>query len=386
MTRHARLITSARDLTMRAGLVAVILALATAEIAGAAASSIGQAPWPTDEWPRSTAEEQGLDPLPLAELVELMREGERLPGLHSLLVVRNGYLVVEEYFAGYGPERLHTLQSVSKSFTSALIGIAIERGYIEGVDERILDFFPERRDELAADERRAAITLEALLTMRSGTDYHEGYRDSPHWQLNRLATGWDTFYLKRPMVREPGTHFQYDSGGVILMSSMLKQRSGMHADAFADRFLFPPLGINRTHWDRNREGHPHTGGGLDLTPRDMAKFGLLYLRGGRWEEKQVVPASWVAESFQEYVDFEGRRGGNVSGYGYLWWILKPDPAGAGEQPIYAAMGFRAQYIFLVPEHDIVVVVTGGAQSSADQRRPIEFLYSHILPAVQALSG
>jgi signal peptidase I len=336
---------------------------------------------PDEDWPRSTPEAQGLDPEPLDELVTLMREGERFPDLHSLLIVKNGYLVLEEYFAGWNATRLHTLQSVSKSFTSALIGIAIERGEIESVDEHVIDFFPQWRDELAEDPRWAAQRVEDLLTMRTGTDYHERGEDSPHFQLNRTPTGWDRFYLDRPMVTEPGKYWQYDSGGVILLSALLKQRSGMHADAYADKYLFAPLGIERTAWFRNREGHPHTGGGLSLLPQDMAKFGLLYLRGGRWGDQQVVPEWWVETSARRHFSFPPGRGHRV-GYGYLWWILEPDPDGEGEQDIYAAMGFRAQYIFVVPEHDMVVVVTGGTQNGTDQGRPVGFLYSHILPAVK----
>jgi len=336
--------------------------------------------WPDTDWPVSTPEAQGLDAARLREVTTLMAEGRRFSNLHSLLIVKNGYLVVEEYFADWEADRLHTLQSVTKSITSALVGIAIEQGHFESIDEPVLAFFPQRRDELAQDPNWAAVRLQDLLTMRSGTDYHEQGEDSPHLQLNRTPRGWDSFYLNRPMVRTPGTYWQYDSGGVILISAMLKQRSGMHADAYAERYLFAPLGIQRTAWFRNLDGHPHTGGGLDLRPRDMARFGLLYLRGGRWRDRQVVPRAWVEESTRQHVDFDPPRG-NSTGYGYLWWILAPDPGGAGNERIYAAMGFRAQYIFVVPEHDMVVVVTGGATNGEEQRRPIEFLYSHILPAV-----
>jgi CubicO group peptidase (beta-lactamase class C family) len=341
-----------------------------------------KAPWPTEQWVTATPESQGLDQKRLSELVDLIREGREFPRLHSLLIARNGYLVVEEYFSSYGSDDLHTLQSVSKSYTSALMGIAIEQGKIKNVDEKVLDFFPHYTDLKNVDERKRAMTLEHLLTMQSGTDYHESpYRGSPHEELNNLATGWDRFVLNRKMIRPPGTAFQYDSGGVILMSSLLKARTGSHADEFAERYLFEPLGVRRSRWFRNQEGHPHTGGGLDLLPRDMAKFGLLYLRHGRWKDRQIVPEDWVIESTRQRVSLTGR--GRVVGYGYLWWILAPDPDGLGKESIYAAMGFRAQYIFVIPEHDMVVVVTGGTTSGVDQRKPIEFLYSHILPSVAA---
>lgn len=346
----------------------------------AAAASSAAAHAQSEKWPRSTPEAQGLDGERLRRLSRAIEEGREFPNLHSLLVVRHGRIVLEQYYDGWAADRLHMLQSVTKSFTSALIGIAIAQGAIKGVEEAVLDFFPDKSDIRHLDDRKRAMTLEHLLTMRSGTDYHERGGDSPHSRLNRLPTGWDRFYLDRPMIAQPGTRFQYDSGGVILLSSLLEARTGLHADAFAERYLFEPLGIERAEWFRNDEGHPHTGGGLDLLPRDMAKFGLLYLRRGRWGERQVVPAEWVRRSTMRQV--ERRSGAHGVGYGYLWWIEEPDPEGTGSLDIYVAKGFRGQYIFVVPEHDMVVVVTGGTRDYADQRRPVDFLYSHILPSVQ----
>jgi CubicO group peptidase (beta-lactamase class C family) len=336
------------------------------------------------EWPVSTPGEQGLDQERLADLVRLIREGERYPRLHCLLIIRHGCLVVEEYFNNWKADEIHTLQSVSKSFTSALVGMAIAKGDFKGVDEKILDFFPDVKGIANLDERKASIRLKDLLTMRSGTDYNERGNDSPHWQLNRLERGWDKFYLDRPMLHPPGTHFLYDSGGVILLSAMLKNRTGMQAAEYAERFLFKPLGIQKNFWASNKEGQTHAGGGLALTARDTAKFGLLYLKNGRWGDLQVVPEEWVRESSQMHVEFEakGPKGPGAIGYGYLWWILFPDPRGNGRQDIYAAIGRFAQYIFIIPEHDMVVVVNGFTQPGADQNKPVQFLYDCILPAVR----
>jgi CubicO group peptidase (beta-lactamase class C family) len=338
---------------------------------------------PAWEWPVSTPEEQGLDGARLHELVNSIREGIEFPRLHCLLIIRHGFLVLEEYFGGFQGNRLHTLQSVSKSFTSALIGIALARGDIQSVDEKILDFFPDMQGIANMDERKANIRLQDLLTMRSGTDYHEGSPGSgtPHDQLNSLSKGWDKFYLDRPMLRDPGTQFLYDSGGVILLSSLLKNRSGKHADEYAEQHLFKPLRIEKKYWYKNQEGHPHTGGGLNLMARDTAKFGLLYLNNGRWGKEQVVPEEWIQESFRKHVRLYERNEG-VIGYGYLWWIMAPDPDGNGKENIYAAMGFKAQYIFVIPEYEMVVVVNGDTRTGVDQRKPIGFLYSHILPAVK----
>lgn len=338
-----------------------------------------RAPYPVTSWPEATPRARGMDPAPLTELVATLRAGETIPDIHGLLVIKDGYLVTEAYFDGWNADRKHTLQSVSKSVTSALVGIAVARGVLRDVEERILDFFPWREEVEHLDSRKRAIRIEDLLTMRSGTDYTEGFSGSPHSRLNALDRGWDRFYLDRPMLTWPGRTFRYDSGGVILISSLIEARTGAHADAFAARHLFAPLGILDVRWSRNRERHPHMGGGLHLRPRDMARFALLYLRGGRWRGQQVIPESWVRESTRPHLALE-RPARRVTGYGYLWWIHAP-AAGDGLD-IVAAHGFMGQYIFLVPEHDLAVVVTAGARG-AGQRAPIEFLYSHVLPAVRA---
>jgi CubicO group peptidase (beta-lactamase class C family) len=338
-------------------------------------------PWPTESWPRGSLVEQGIDGKRVGKLVATIRENREIRNIHSLLIVRNGRLVLEEYFGEHDVDELHEQQSVSKSFTSALVGIAIASGEIEGVDEKVLSFFPDVEGIASLDERKRRMTLEDLLTMRSGTDYHERGQDSPHFQLNRKSSGWTKFILDRPMISEPGTTFRYDSGAVILTSAILEARYGVHADEFAAKHLFAPLGIERAEWYKNAEGHPHTGGGLHLRSRDMARFGLLYLRDGQWDGKQVVPEDWVASSLSRHVEFESPKGGAI-GYGYWWWVLPPDPDGEGKQDIYGAFGFKGQYIFLVPEHDMVVVVTAGARGRVEQSAPREFLYSHILPSVR----
>ncbi|MBN2414619.1 serine hydrolase [bacterium] len=335
--------------------------------------------WPVPDWSTGTPESQGLDSAPLAALTEKLAEGE-YGEAHSLLVVRHGVLVWEKYFRTGHPDSLHTLQSVSKSVTSAMIGIAIARGDITGVETPILDYFPGYEPK-NLDERKRSIRLRHILTMRSGNDYHERGPGSPHYLLNETPTGWDTFYLDRPMIRKPGEHFQYDSGGVILMSAILQRATGLHADRYADTYLFPALGISKTRWFRNREGHPHTGGGLFLTSRDMARFGLLYLRDGRWNGGQLVPEQWVRDSFTEQVDLRPFDRPPDTGYGYLWWIMKPDPAGAGGYPVFAAKGYMGQFIFVIPEYDMVVVTTAGSMDE-HMGDACHYLYTDVLEAVR----
>jgi CubicO group peptidase (beta-lactamase class C family) len=336
---------------------------------------------PAWDWPTAKPDELGLDGQKLAGLVDEIQRGELLPRLHALLIVRHGRIVLEEYFNGWKGDRSHTLQSVSKSFTSALVGIAIARGEFKSVDEKVLDFFPDLKGIANLDERKAAMRLRDILTMRTGTDYHEDGPDSPHYQLNRLTTGWDKFYLDRPMIAAPGTSFRYDSGGVILISAMLKRRTGMHALEYAKRYLFKPLGIEQLFWVGNAEGQTHCGGGLNLAARDAAKLGQLYLNKGRWGGVQVVPEKWVEESLKMHVDLTV-TGQPPSGYGYLWWVWAPDYQGKTGEYIFAARGRGGQYVIVVPEYDMVVAMGGDGKTSAESSQAVSVFYDRVLTAVR----
>lgn len=366
----------------RFGLALIIVTIISASAAPQTPSQApSRAPVPAWDWPVSTPEKEGFDGAALAGLVTDIKQGTLLPRLHYLVVVRHGRLVLEENLHGWGPGKIHMLQSVSKSFTSALVGIAIAQGAFKSVDEKVLDFFPDMKDIANLDERKKAMRLEDILTMRTGTDYNEDGESSPHWRLNRLARGWDKFYLDRPMLQAPGTGFQYDSGGVILISAMLKRRTGRHAREYAIEHLFKPLGIEKFWWGGNAEGHTHTGGGLSLSGRDAAKLGQLYLDKGRWGDLQVLPESWVRESLKMRVDLT-LPGQPPSGYGYLWWIWAPDPRGKSGEFIYAARGRFGQYIIVVPEHDMVVVFLGDAKNRAEMGKPIEVFYDRVLTAIR----
>jgi CubicO group peptidase (beta-lactamase class C family) len=183
------------------------------------------------------------------------------------------------------------------------------------------------------------------------------------------------------MVQAPGTGFQYDSGGVILISAMLKNRTGLHAMKYAERHLFGPLGIKTYFWWANAEGHSHAGGGLNLTARDTAKLGQLYLNNGRWGDKQVVPEEWVRESCSMHVDLAG-PGQPPSGYGYLWWIGAPDPRGNGRQYVSVARGRFGQFIFVAPEHDMVVVILSVPEEGSNPCNYMSLFYDRILTAVR----
>ena len=337
--------------------------------------------FPTTQWRTSRPQDQALDKKILKKLVKKIRTG-RIGGLDSLLIVRNGYLVTEEYFHGWGPDDLHTLQSDTKSITSLLVGAALLQGKISGVNEKVVDLFPEYQKIKNLDDRKASMSLQDLLTMRTGFDWSEAnYQGSPLQQLNDCQCDWMKFVLNWPMREDPGTRFEYNSGGVILLGGVIRNATGMPTDVFAQRSLFDPLGITQVRWYYGQDGSPHTGGGLNMRPRDMAKIGYLVLRNGRWEDKQLVSEDWLKQAMQHAVRSPRTFGSHWVDYGYLWWLL-PLEAEGPDADIYTASGALGQWIFIIPRFDMVVVVTGNAQTYADWVGPVEFLYTDILRAVQ----
>ena len=218
--------------------------------------------------------------------------------------------------------------------------------------------------------------------MRTGLDWTENpYEGSPLQQLNATRQEWLRFVLDWPMRENPGTRFEYNSGGVILLGGVLFNTTGLVADTFADRYLFTPIGIPRYSWFRGGPNDlPHMGGGLSLRAQDMARIGYLVLRRGRWGARQIVPSEWLEASLTPSVHPGWSFGGHSVEYGYLWWLLPLDGSGApvGDNAIYTASGAQGQWIFVIPRYDLVIVVTSNA---ARFDTPVSFLYEDILPAV-----
>jgi len=294
----------------------------------------------------------------------------------SMLVIRHGRLVYEKtydrskdyarLFAGkglpgiynyydpgwhpyYKKTRLHTMQSVSKSVTSALIGIAIARGEIPGAGARVMPFFANFK--IPADPRRDRMTLEDVLTMRTGIRWDEetaAYTDpANNCAAMEGSEDWVRYVLEQPMAQEPGKGFVYNSGATELLSYVITKATGKPADDYAKEHLFGPLGIEDSYWKRTPKGLADTEGGLYLAPRDLAKIGRLYMQDGVWEGKRLLPEGWVKASTTPATATNEKS----FGYGYQWWVL-PD-AGA-----YAAWGYGGQFLFVVPRLDLIAVFTG----------------------------
>lgn len=299
------------------------------------------------EWNVADPADHGLDADALDDAREYaFTEGRNTQGV---VVVHDGAIVGEWYDDGADEESWAASWSMAKSFTSALIGIAIDEGDIASVDEPMVTWYPDWEDTPRED-----ITLRDVLQMASGLDYTESYNpgdleSSDIIQMVLFQQDQLAYAAGRPALEEPGTVWNYSSGDTQLLSGVLEQVTGMSAAEYAEEKLFEPLGVDQVEWWRDAEGHTLTYCCLDTTSRDFARFGLLYLEGGAWEGQQVVPEEWVADSLEPSDALEG--------YGYQWWLTG---VGNDELPddLYAARGHDGQYTYVVPSLDLVVVRNG----------------------------
>jgi CubicO group peptidase (beta-lactamase class C family) len=331
-----------------------------------------------DGWRTAPPEEVGLD---RTRIEAVLREihGAGHDHLHSVLLVKDGKLVLEEYLNGYYRQRPHDVASVTKSVTSILIGIAIEQGVITGADQPLAELLPEYADLLQADPAKAGLKLWHILTMTSGFEWDEEtypYGD-PRNDCTQMQQVADPvrFVLERPIVHEPGTHFQYAGANSMLLSAILKRQTGVQAHQFAKTNLFEPLGISGVRWGLYANALTDTDGGLSLRPRDMAKIGLLYLDGGRWNGQQVVPSSWVEASTRARVPADAG-----ADYGYQWWRTGI-PVALRRADTYFASGFGGQAIHVFPELDMVVVFTNDlTPGSGNAMQNVALMSEYVLPA------
>ena len=306
-----------------------------------------------------------------------MRSGS-YPGVDSMLVVRGGALVHEAYFNDYSREKRHDLRSATKSFTSALVGIAIEQRHLEGVEQRVLPLLGGESGLSNVDDRKRAMTVESLLTMTPGLDCDDWNAGSPgNEEKMYKQKDWVKFILDLPMVAPPREQFGYCTGGVVVLGAALGRATGMWADAYARQVLFGPLGISGEEWEFTPTGAVDTGGHLHLRPRDMAKFGLLFLRQGDWGGTRIVSEAWVARSTSFVVR-------TITGeeYGYLWWRRTAQRSGTAVETFYA-IGNGGQQIIVAPSLDLVAVFTGSNyDSSAGAQFPQKLFDTYVLAAVR----
>jgi len=336
-----------------AAILAVALAAAMAAAPGAAAAR------------RVAPQDGGLD-------AAILARARALPRLRSVLVSVGGELTEEHYFNGASARRPANLKSASKSIISILVGIAIDQKYLAGVDQPIAGFFPRYFVE-TKDDDKAAITIDDLLSMRSGLESTSS-RNYGAWVQSR---DWVRYVLSQPLVAEPGGRMIYSTGSTHLLSAILTKATGMTTLAFARKHLAEPLGIALPAWMRDPQGIYFGGNEMLMTPRDMVKIGELYLRGGALDGARIVPERWVEASFtpRGRSRFSGRQ------YGYGWWIRQL----AGHDVFYA-WGYGGQFIFIVPDLDLVVVTTSSPEPGSERRGHLGAIYEmveeEIIPAVE----
>jgi len=310
-------------------------------------SATTSAYWPTNGWRTSTPEEQGMDAQKLAAMLAEIKE--RKIDIRSLLVIRNGYLVSETYFVPFLQHHKQDMQSVGRSFTATLVGIAIDKGYIAGVDQKILEFFPDRTFA-NLDAQKKAMTLEDVLTMRSGLEPQPG---DPYYRAMQDSPDWIQFLLDQPVTDPPGSRWNYCAGCSHILTAILQKTTGMNPRDFAEQYLFMPLSISAGRWMTDPSGIPYGAGGFNLTPRDMAKLGYLYLRKGQWDGQQIISPEWVETSTQPHADVDVNA---HFGYGYHWFTVP-------EMECYAALGGGGQVILVIPKSDLVIVTTARTEES-----------------------
>ena len=305
--------------------------------------------FPDTEWTSTTPEEQGMNSTILSDMMQFI-EDSGAP-IHGLVVTRNGYIVEEEYWSYYSETSTHHIFSCTKSFTSTLIGIAIKEGFIDNVSQKVLDFFPEMTIE-NVDARKEAMTLEHVLTMTTGLDWNE-HNNSYFDPTNMYNQMFDSpnpiqFFLNLPTAYDPGTHWEYTTGASHLLSAIVQETTNMTTQDFAEEYLFDPLNMTIGGWNVDLQSINNGGTQLYISPRTMAKLGLLYLNNGTWNGQEIISEEYVSQASTPHATI----GTNLA-YGYQWWL---DTA----YDTFSARGSEGQYIFVAPEFNIVLAITQGA--------------------------
>jgi CubicO group peptidase (beta-lactamase class C family) len=316
-------------------------------------------------WTFSTPEEQGMTSAPLAAAASTL---SALPYLSSFLVLRHDAVVYEEYFNGSKVDDSNNVHSASKSILAAVAGIAVGKGHIAKGDA-LSDLLPGYFDTIG-DPAKRAISVENLLTMTAGFAWEE---DTSESELEGEAD-WVQAILELPLSDAPGSTFNYSTSQSHLLSAVISEASGTSLCDYAHTNLLGPLGITAEHWGRDPQGYFSGGYNLYLTPRELAKFGLLFLHKGRWNGQELVPESWVADSVLWQQDT-----GDGWGYGYQWWLTQM----AGHD-VQVAWGFGGQLVYVIPSLDLVAVMTTNTKDFSIDFDGAAIVEDYVIQAVSSL--
>ncbi|MFW9770242.1 MAG: serine hydrolase domain-containing protein [Candidatus Thorarchaeota archaeon] len=340
---------------LRSKVIALVVALILSQVTvnngySSFVLSDGITYFPDEAWIATDPEEQNMSNYTLTQMMQFIEDSGS--NVRGLVITRNGYIVKEAYWNYNTENTTRHIFSCTKSFTGALIGIAIKEGFIDNVSQRMIDFFPNRTID-NMDARKEAITLEHLLTMTHGLDWNEwnnSYSD-PENMYNRmfLQSGDPVqFFLDLPTAYDPGTHWVYTTGASHMLSAIIQEATGMTTRAFAQDYLFDPLNMTIGGWATDNQGINNGGTLLYVTPRAMTKLGLLYLNNGTWNGREIMTEEYVTQSSTPYVNADLL----APEYGYQWWV-------DSEQGVFSAMGSEGQYIHVVPDYSIVMSMTAS---------------------------
>ncbi len=325
-----------------------------------------------DGWNTATPDAQGMNGARLqGHFDTLNRVGSG--GMDGIVIVRNDRLVAEAYFNGYARDTQHDMRSVTKSFTASLTGIAIQQGLIT-LDDTLAQHVKRFEQFDNVDDRKRSIRIANVLNMQTGLDCEDGRDSSPGNETHMYRQDdWIKYLLSVPMQADPGTMASYCSGAVTVLGDIIAERSGRRLDEFAVDYLLNPLDMSSVRWLRSPLGVTNASSAIQLRPRDAAKFGSLFLNGGRWNGVQVVPEDWVERSEQRVTAIWGES------YGWLWWKSSFHVRGLAQRGMYAS-GNGGNLILVVPSERLVVVITASNYNRASPS--MNFFRDSILPTIQ----
>ncbi|QOY35484.1 serine hydrolase domain-containing protein [Anaerobacillus isosaccharinicus] len=316
--------------------------------------------YPTDEWQTKSPSEVGLDEGVIEELIEEISNTD----VNTMFMIKDGYLVKEYYKGSALKGRTTPINSATKSIISALIGIAIDKGYIESIDQKVSDFIPELlKDDIESD--KLTWTIEYLLTMSVGSQWDEFNGQSFGDMIG--SNNWIDYMINQPLTDEPGETFNYNSGASHLLSVIIERATGMTTKKFADEYLISQIGIKTGvldyYWLTDPDGYYTGGHGIDIEPIELTKFGYLFLNGGKWEDTQVISRGWVELSTSFHI-ITNLSDVGLGDYGFQWWVDEFEWNG---QPIpyYYAAGAGGQHVYVIPTFDFIVQFTGRLPSDAN---------------------
>jgi len=369
--------------------------------------------WPEEHWEASTPEAEGVGSEAIKEIVNAIESGI-YGSVDHFLVIRNGRVIADHKYSVdydellaksgiskptvsqgtpeqynyddtswhpfYNGTNLHTLQSVTKSITSVAFGIAVDEGLIKDVEQPIYHYFKSFKYDMS-DPRKSEITIEDLLTMRTGIDWFTdgGYDNDKHSTIvMENSNNWLQYILDRPMDKKPGTSYEYNDGSSVLLGKILSEATGIRTDEWAQKKLFTPIGIHNFKWKITPKGETDTEGGLYLSTYDLARVAYLFLREGQWKGKQIVSKEWVQKSVTAIVENINPTNAKGSpGYGYQWYSK-----GKGESLIYLGAGYGGQYIVVSPKFDIVMVFNSWSVHKKAEKSLYRVLEDIIIPAIK----